>query len=152
MPESTASTTAPGFDPLKALYVAENSQTKKVVTPLLSTLASPRVGDYTFASTFDGLSIPSWRIVNELDIVPKLPMFPFWHIQTEQLYNSGSATRWSLECWHSIDTYLHLLDPKQPLLSSCVWPPKVVAAPVAHAELAAPAGKGTTINITIKIG
>jgi triacylglycerol lipase len=68
---------------LATLYVADNSLTKKVKTPLLCTLASPRVGDYTFATTFDGLGIPSWRIVNELDIVPKLPIFPFWHIQTE---------------------------------------------------------------------
>jgi hypothetical protein len=77
---------------------------------------------------------------------------------------------WSLECWHSIDTYLHLLDPKQPLLPACVWPPKVAAA--AAASLRAPAGPapaaamiaapgkeiavaapaGATINITIKVG
>ena len=156
---------------LATLYVADNSLTKKVKTPLLCTLASPRVGDYTFATTFDGLGIPSWRIVNELDIVPKLPIFPFWHIQTEHLYNSGSTTVWSLECWHSIDTYLNLLDPKQPLLPACVWPPKVAAAaaaslrgqvrparvaaalaavPAKDVEIAAPAG--TTINITIKVG
>jgi hypothetical protein len=74
-----------------------------------------------------------------------------------------------LGCWHSIDTYLHLLDPKQPLLKSCVWPPKVAAAAPLRAQtrpargaaaltastdqdiaIAAPAG--TTINITIKVG
>jgi len=155
---------------LATLYVADNSRTKKVTTPLLCTLASPRVGDYTFATTFDALGIPSWRIVNELDLVPKLPIFPFWHIQTEHIYNSGSSTVWSLECWHSIDTYLNLLDPKQPLLRSCVWPPpkvaaavplraqarpaRVTAAPTAAAgqevTIAAPAG--TTVNITIKVG
>jgi hypothetical protein len=154
---------------LATLYVADNSLTKKVKTPLLCTLASPRVGDYTFATTFDNLGIPSWRIVNELDLVPKLPVFPFWHIQTEHVYNSSTSTWWSLECWHSIDTYLHLLDPKQPLLPSCL-PPKLAAAtplrmpaqlaPMAGAALAAPAQKeiavtapaGTTINITIKVG
>jgi len=154
---------------LATLYVAHNSQIKKVTTPLLCTLASPRVGDYTFATTFDNLGIPSWRIVNELDVVPKLPIFPFWHVQTEHVYNSGTSTWWSLECWHSIDTYLHLLDPKQPLLPSCL-PPKLAAAtplrmpaqlaPMAGAALAAPAQKeiavtapaGTTINITIKVG
>jgi hypothetical protein len=156
---------------LATLYVADNSRTKKVATPLLCTFASPRVGDYTFATTFDGLGIPSWRIVNELDIVPKLPIFPFWHIQTEHLYNSGSSTVWSLGCWHSIDTYLNLLDPKQPLLPSCVWPPKMVAAagaPLraqtrsarvaaaltasADQDIAIAAPAGTTINITIKVG
>ena len=155
---------------LATLYVADNSRTKKVTTPLLCTFASPRVGDYTFATTFDGLGIPSWRIVNELDIVPKLPIFPFWHIQTEHLYNSGSSTVWSLGCWHSIDTYLHLLDPKQPLLRSCVWPPPKVAAAAplraqtrparvaaaltasADQDIAIAAPAGTTINITIKVG
>jgi hypothetical protein len=63
-----------------------------------------------------------------------------------------------------------LLDPKQPLLSSCL-PPKLAAATplrevavrpaqLASAALAAPAQKeiavaapaGTTINITIKVG
>jgi Lipase (class 3) len=156
---------------LATLYVADNSLTKKVKTPLLCTLASPRVGDYTFATNFNNLNIPSWRIVNELDVVPKLPISPFWHIDTEHIYNSGSSTVWSLECWHSIDTYLNLLDPKQPLLKSCVWPPKVAAAaaaslrarvrpalaaaalaaaPAKDVEIAAPAG--TTINITIKVG
>ena len=154
---------------LATLYVADNSRTKKVTTPLLCTFASPRVGDYTFATTFDGFGIPSWRIVNELDIVPKLPIFPFWHIQTEHLYNSGSSTVWSLGCWHSIDTYLHLLDPKQPLLRSCVWPPPKVAAAAplraqtrpahvaaamtasADQDIAVAAPAGTTIHITIKV-
>jgi hypothetical protein len=155
---------------LATLYVADNSRTKKVTTPLLCTFASPRVGDYTFATTFDGLGIPSWRIVNELDIVPKLPIFPFWHIQTEHIYNSGSSTVWSLGCWHSIDTYLYLLDPKQPLLRSCVWPPPKVAAAAplraqtrparvaaaltasADQDIAIAAPSGTMINITIKVG
>lgn len=153
---------------LATLYVAHNSQIKKVTTPLLCTLASPRVGDYTFASTFDALGIPSWRIVNELDVVPKLPVFPFWHIQTEHLYNSGTSTWWSLECWHSIDTYLHLLDPKQPLLPACLPPKVAAAAPLraqtrparvaaaltasADQDIAVTAPAGTTINITIKVG
>jgi Lipase (class 3) len=129
---------------LATLYVADNSLTKKVKTPLLVTLASPRVGDYTFATTFNNLDIASWRIVNELDVVPKLPVFPFWHIDTEHLYNSGTSTWWSLECWHSIDTYLHLLDPKQPLLKSCLPPQLAVAlgGPVVQrtgADLRAPA-------------
>jgi hypothetical protein len=108
---------------LATLYVAENSLTKKATVPLICTLASPRVGDQTFATTFNGLGIESWRVVNELDLVPNLPYFGFQHVAVEYEYNSGSETVWSLACWHSIDTYLHLLDPKQPLLASCVWPP-----------------------------
>jgi len=74
-----------------------------------------------------------------------------------------------LACWHSLDTYLHLLDPKQPLDAQCRWPPKIAAtAPLrdtvgpAKAALsiqadreAAQSGQpdaGATINITINIG
>jgi Lipase (class 3) len=157
---------------LATLYVADNSLTKKVQTPLLCTLASPRVGDYTFATNFNNLGIASWRIVNEPDLVPKLPIFPFWHIDVEHDYNSLNSAVWSLECWHSIDTYLHLLNPQLPLLSQCVPPPRLLAAtplraptlpaPAAAALVAAPAPPqkeiavaapaGTTINITIKVG
>ena len=157
---------------LATLYVADNSLTKKVKTPLLCTLASPRVGDYTFATNFNNLGIASWRIVNEPDLVPKLPIFPFWHIDAEHDCNSLNSAVWSLECWHSIDTYLHLLNPQLPLLSQCVPPPRLVAgtplrapappAPRAAAlaappappqkEIAVAASAGTTINITIKVG
>jgi hypothetical protein len=157
---------------LATLYVADNSLTKKMKTPLLCTLASPRVGDYTFATNFNNLGIASWRIVNEPDLVPKLPIFPFWHIDTEYDYNSLNSAVWSLECWHSIDTYLHLLNPQLPLLSQCVPQPRLLAAtplrapalpaPMAAAlaapaapaqkEIAVAAPAGTTINITIKVG
>ena len=74
---------------LATLYVAQNSQTKKVETPLLCTLASPRVGDYDFKTIFNGLGIQSWRIVNEPDLIPNTPYFGFWHIATEYEYDSG---------------------------------------------------------------
>jgi hypothetical protein len=154
---------------LATLYVAQNAVTPKVATPLICTFASPRVGDYTFKTKFDGLGITSWRIVNELDLVPKLPFLDFWHVDVEYLYNSGSSTVWSPGCWHSLNTYLHLLDPKQPLLPSCVWPqpaPAAVsfrpaptprfaaaaAAPGKEIALAVPSDHGTTINITITVG
>jgi pimeloyl-ACP methyl ester carboxylesterase len=156
---------------LATLYVAHNSQTKKVETPLLCTLASPRVGDYDFKTIFDGLSIPSWRIVNEPDLIPNTPYFGFWHIATEYEYDSGWSTIPWPECWHSIYTYLHLLDPSQPLSSSCAWstaktaaaaPPlpakvrRMLRAPAlpsaAEKEVGIAAPAGTTINITIKVG
>jgi hypothetical protein len=166
---------------LATLYVADNSVKKKVETPLLCTLASPRVGDWTFKTTFDNLGIPSWRIVNEPDVVPRVPLFGFWHINTEHEYDSGFSTIPSLECWHSIYTYLHLLDSTQPLSPSCVWSAAKPAAaavtlpssmrPMLRAPVLATAGDkeiavaapspkeiavtaqpGTTINITIKVG
>jgi hypothetical protein len=129
------------------------------------------VGDPIFATKFDQLGNTSWRIVNELDVVPNLPFLGFKHVDTLHLYNSGSSVNWSLACWHSLNTYLHLLDPKQPLDAQCRWPPKIAAtAPLrdtvgpakAAAALSIQADReaarsgqpdaGATINITIKIG
>jgi len=75
---------------LATLYVAENNRT--VATPsLICTFGSPRVGDSVFATKFGELGVPSWRIVNDLDPVPKVPFLGFWHVETEYLYNSGSS-------------------------------------------------------------
>lgn len=158
---------------LATLYVAENSvlpPNQKVLTPLLCTLASPRVGDLTFANAFNGLGIASWRIVNWMDVVPSVPFeipgVEYWqHVDTMYQYDSGWTGTWpSPGCWHSIETYLHLLDPSQPLLQECqpqlvqVAPARLAAASAlprpADKEImiAAPAQQGTTINITIKIG
>ena len=70
---------------LATLYVAENAG-GEVATPLVGTFASPRVGDSAFATKFDQLGITSWRIVNELDVVPKLPFIGFAHVATEYPY------------------------------------------------------------------
>lgn len=155
---------------LATLYVAENSLKQQVQTPLLCTLASPRVGDQAFATKFDTLGMGSWRIVNKPDVVPDLPFsfLGFEHIASQHLYDSSSWTTISLECWHSIDTYLHLLDPKLPPLPRCVSvsarkrplvlgarkprvPPAHPLAAPAKSEIAVPAPPGTTINITIKV-
>jgi hypothetical protein len=155
---------------LATLYVADNFYAKLLSTPLLCTFASPRVGDPAFATNFNQLGITSWRIVNELDVIPNLPFIGFEHIETPHLYNSGSSVRWSLICWHSLNTYLHLLDSSQPLSADCRWPPSTVStsplpsrmqplaitAALAQFEreiaLTVPPAKGATINITIKTG
>jgi hypothetical protein len=114
---------------LATLYVADNSTNSNARIPLICTFASPRVGDEVFASMFDNLGITSWRIVNDPDLVPKLPIVGFQHVQTEYLYNSGWSTVWSLSCWHALETYLHLLDSSQPLQPQCIWPPPTATAP-----------------------
>ncbi len=113
---------------LATLYVAENTAAGHATIPRICTFASPRVGDPTIATQFDQLEISSWRIVNEPDLVPKLPFLGFQHVETEYTYNSGNSVEWSLACWHSLDTYLHLLDPNQPLGAKCIWPPKMAPA------------------------
>jgi hypothetical protein len=153
---------------LATLYVAQNAATGSVATPLICTFASPRVGDFDFATKFDQLGNTSWRIVNELDIVPNLPFLGFWHVAKEYPYNSGSSVEWTLSCWHSLSTYLHLLDPKQPLPAGCSWTQRPLAAaalrPVARLSMASPAlgaapekeialsVPSASINISIKVG
>jgi triacylglycerol lipase len=151
---------------LATLYVADNATTTPAKTPLICTFASPRVGDFAFASKFNELGIASWRIVNELDLVPKLPFIDFEHVDTLYQYNSGSSVTWTLECWHSLATYLHLLDVRQPLDPGCV--PARIATPLASAAhvrsatvrtlasttgntISVPPAGGATINITIKL-
>jgi Lipase (class 3) len=120
---------------LATIYVAENSHGPNATIPLICTFASPRVGDHDFASKFDQLGITSWRIVNQPDIVPTLPFLGFWHVGTEYLYNSASSTVWSLPCFHALETYLHLLDPNQPLQKQCIWPPTAIAPSRAQTRL-----------------
>jgi hypothetical protein len=113
-----------------------------------------------------------WRIVNELDIVPKLPFLGFAHVAEEYANNSGPSVNRSLACWHDLATYLNLLDASQPIAAGCLWPKTApaVAAPLRAAPklarptpataapaakdiaLSAPAGGVSTINITIRIG
>ena len=153
---------------LATLYVAENAASTEETIPLVCTFASPRVGDTTFAQKFDELSAASWRIVNELDVVPKVPFIGFTHVGTEYVYNSSATALWTLSCWHSLSTYLNLLDPKQPLSKDCRLAmaaaavtqlqaePKLIAAaaPAASKDLvlAAPQQGEVTISITIKTG
>jgi hypothetical protein len=113
---------------LATLYVAENSISPKNRIRLICTFASPFVGDDDFASKFDALKIPSWRIVNEPDVVPKVPslsLIPplaYKHVQTMHPINSGKTTIQSLACWHYLETYLHTLDKTQPLKCKCKLP------------------------------
>jgi hypothetical protein len=164
---------------LATLYVAENASAganiggAKVNTPLLCTFASPRVGDQTFATAFNNLGLKSWRVVNELDAVPYLPPteFGFVHVEVPQYYNSGLLVRWTLACWHSLATYLHLVDPKMPLDSNCAVlmgaafkaapaQPAIAAALAAPSAAlfeksltagAAPSGRGTAVTIKITV-
>jgi triacylglycerol lipase len=162
---------------LTTLYTMENASKRAQssanafpnVTDLY-TFASPRVGDGTFAEAFDKLPIVSWRVVNELDIVPKLPPpILFTHVEPAYTVNSANLTKWTLGCWHALTTYLHLLDPAQPLDPGCISGAKIVAAlgstllaeslvkpAPAEAEkelvLSVPGDKAATINITINIG
>ena len=98
---------------LATLYTMENAQGDKLRTPTICTFASPRVGDDTFVAAFSALPLTSWRVVNKPDIVPTLPpeIFGFSHVGVEALFDSSNTTQPTFACWHSLTTYLSLLDP-----------------------------------------
>jgi hypothetical protein len=109
---------------LTTLFVMENSSKHKFDIQTLCSFASPRVGNMEFVRTFDQLPINSWRIVNTRDLVPKLPphipiLLDYDHVNTPYPFDSSSFARNSLECWHSMNTYLHSLDTTYPLLAQC---------------------------------
>ncbi|HUV71313.1 MAG TPA: lipase family protein [Terracidiphilus sp.] len=75
------------------------------------TFASPRVGEMFFHHTCDSVVPDIYRIYNRFDLVPQAPFFPYEHVgnglELVPPFNSVNAT---LVCWHSIETYLWLMD------------------------------------------
>ena len=91
--------------------------------PQAWTFASPQVGDATFAACYAGLSTVSWRIYNQVDIVPYFPMDvsdSYQPVTTGYAINSLGKAKWSLSCAHSLNTYMHVLSPTTvPLDQAC---------------------------------
>lgn len=109
---------------LATLFVMENDKKKKFDITTSCTFASPRVGNLEFARAFDQLPIDSWRIVNTLDVVPKLPphiplLLEYDHVDTAYEFESSSFAKNSLVCWHAMETYLHELNSTYPLRPEC---------------------------------
>lgn len=75
------------------------------------TFASPRVGEMVFQHTYDSVVPDTYRIYNRLDLVPQAPLFPYEHVgnglELTPPFNSINGT---VVCWHSIVTYLWLMD------------------------------------------
>jgi hypothetical protein len=75
------------------------------------TFASPRVGELFFQHTFDSVVPDAYRVFNRPDIVPQVPVFPYEHVGNEiELNPPFNAVNGTLLCWHSLDTYLWLMD------------------------------------------
>jgi hypothetical protein len=109
---------------LATLFVIENNEKNKFDISTICTFASPRVGNMEFARLFNRLPITSWRIVNQQDMVPKIPMhvpmlFDYEHVNTLYDFSSSGEVRWNPLCWHSMTTYLHWLDPTIALDAEC---------------------------------
>jgi len=91
--------------------------------PQAWTFASPNVGDAAFAARYGALSTVSWRIYNQVDVVPYFPVDIFDHYQpvtTGYAINSLGKAKWNLGCAHALNTYLHVLSPATvPLDPAC---------------------------------
>ena len=107
---------------LATLLVAD-ATANTPLTPQTWTFASPRVGDATFAARYGGLSTVSWRIYNQVDIVPYFPVDAadnYQPVNAGYAINSLGKARWSLGCAHALNTYLHVLSPATvPLNPAC---------------------------------
>jgi GH25 family lysozyme M1 (1,4-beta-N-acetylmuramidase) len=116
---------------LATLYAMENAKKQLVTNPTLCTFASPLVGDATFASVFNGLGIPSWRIDNVRDLVTKVPpaFLGFVHVNEVEPIDSIGKVAANPACWHALATYLSLIDPTKQPDAQCL--PQAAAAPPA---------------------
>jgi len=94
--------------------------------PQAWTFASPRVGDRAFAARYGALSTVSWRIYNQVDVVPYFPVDSagkYHLVTTGYAINSLGKAKWDLGCAHSLNTYMHVLSPTTvPLASDCGSP------------------------------
>ncbi len=100
---------------LLALDVAANTTFN---APTIFTYASPRTGDPAFAGTFNQVVKNSFRVANRMDLVPKLPLPPFYeHVNQEYDLNPIRLLPLppkilvdpTLVCEHSLVSYLYLL-------------------------------------------
>jgi hypothetical protein len=107
---------------LATLFVMEHARTETSGHRLgLCAFASPRVGDDMFASSFDGLGVPSWNIINKPDLIPKVPyeFAGFRHVGKEITIDSGDG--WPSTA-HALRTYLHELDATVPKFAALARP------------------------------
>jgi hypothetical protein len=87
--------------------------------PQAWTFASPRVGDAAFAARYGAMSTVSWRIYNQVDVVPYFPVDTagsYQPVTTGYAINSLGKAKWSLGCAHALNTYMHVLSPATVLL------------------------------------
>lgn len=75
------------------------------------TFASPRVGELFFQHTYDSVVPYTYRVHHRSDLVPNVPLYPYEHVGNDlELVAPYNAICANLLCWHSLDTYLWLMD------------------------------------------
>ena len=100
---------------LAALDIAANAPAP-FKNPTVYTYASPRAGDEQFATTYNRLVPNTFRIANELDVVPKVPLTPpYEHVVGDFELKPFSwippklLVEPELACLHILTSYLYLL-------------------------------------------
>ncbi|HMD08823.1 MAG TPA: lipase family protein [Candidatus Acidoferrum sp.] len=100
---------------LLALDVAANTEAP-FNNPTVYTYASPRTGDHDFAVKYHQTVTTTYRFVDTVDLVPKLPgIFPYRHVTDAILLDSLTLIppRVRLQpnplCWHILSSYLYLV-------------------------------------------
>ena len=94
------------------------------------TYASPRTGDAQFALKYNQLVDTTFRIANELDLVPRLPLLPYNHVMGEfdlkpySILPPKFFVQPNPYCEHILTSYLYLLStcaggPILPLKTMC---------------------------------
>jgi C1A family cysteine protease/GH25 family lysozyme M1 (1,4-beta-N-acetylmuramidase) len=144
---------------LATLYTMENAKTEKIANPMLCTFASPLVGDATFAAAFNELGLTSWRIENVKDLVTKIPppLLGFVHVDQQEQVDSSGKVMPNPVCWHSLATYLSLIDPNEHPAIACQLPaaaavlPPLAVSPAFISRSAAPGATQMTRPFVIDI-
>jgi C1A family cysteine protease/GH25 family lysozyme M1 (1,4-beta-N-acetylmuramidase) len=143
---------------LATLYAMENAKTAQIANPMVCTFASPLVGDATFAAAFNALSLTSWRIDNIKDLVTKVPpaVLGFVHVDQEEKVDSSGKVWPNPGCWHSLETYLSLIDPDKQPAAECQLPapgplPQPVVSPALASRPPAPGAVQMTRPFVIDI-
>jgi Lipase (class 3) len=100
---------------LVALDVATNAPAP-FNNPTVYTYASPRTGNHDFAVKYHQIVTTTYRFVDTVDLVPKLPgIFPYRHVTDAILLDSLTLIppRVRLQpnplCWHILSSYLYLM-------------------------------------------
>lgn len=97
---------------LQGLDAAANSKFNNLT---VYTYASPRTGTKQFADVYNAKVPNTFRIANTVDLVPKLPLDPYKHVQGEfkisgiQFFPPSALVEPNVVCEHIIETYVHLL-------------------------------------------
>ena len=92
---------------LLTLDVAHNTTITK---PVVYSFASPRVGTAGCKDDYNETVTTSYRVYNSADIVPDVPTWPYYQVNTAfPLFPDSSKVSTSIACSHHLTTYLWLM-------------------------------------------